>query len=103
MPEGRDDHPQAAAPVCGGRTADAQCATRRVMFGTMAGGENPGPGRPEKNWAQCLVDDLMMFRATEGFTESVPLVFDVEAVLWPTAGKKGGKWYWESSKRRNVS
>ena len=21
----------------------------RVMFGTMAGGENPGPGRPEKN------------------------------------------------------
>ena len=24
--------------------------TRRVMFGTMAGGENPGLGRPEKNW-----------------------------------------------------
>ena len=22
---------------------------RRAMFGTMAGGENPGPGRPEKN------------------------------------------------------
>ena len=25
--------------------------TRWVMFGTIAGGENPGPGRPEKNWA----------------------------------------------------
>ena len=25
--------------------------TRRVMFGTMAGGVNPGRGRPEKNWA----------------------------------------------------
>ena len=25
--------------------------THRVMFGTFAGGENPGPGRPEKNWA----------------------------------------------------
>ena len=25
--------------------------THRVMFGTLAGGENPGPGRPEKNWA----------------------------------------------------
>ena len=37
--------------------------TRRVMFGTMAGGENPGPGRPETNWAQCLVDDLRVFRA----------------------------------------
>ena len=23
---------------------------RRVMFRTMAGGENPGPGRPAKNW-----------------------------------------------------
>ena len=67
--------------------------TRRGMFGTMAGGENPGPGRPEKNWAQCLVDDLRVFRATEGSTESIPLVFGVETVLWPTADKKGGKWY----------
>ena len=48
--------------------------SRRVMFGTMAGGENPGPGRPEKNWAQRLVDDLRVFRATEPSTESVPLV-----------------------------
>ena len=61
--------------------------TRRVMFGTMAGGENPGPSRPEKNWAQCLVDDLSVFRATGGSTESVPSVFGVETVLWPTAAK----------------
>ena len=27
--------------------------THRVMFGTMADEENPGPGLPEKNWAQC--------------------------------------------------
>ena len=33
-----------------------------------------------------------MFRATEGSTESVPLVFGVETVLWPTSTKKGGKW-----------
>ena len=46
--------------------------TRQVMFETTAGGENPEPGRPEKNWAQCLVDNLMVFRATEGSTESVP-------------------------------
>ena len=25
--------------------------TYRVMFGTLAGGENKGPRRPEKNWA----------------------------------------------------
>ena len=26
--------------------------THRFMFGTIAGGGNPGPGRTEKNWAQ---------------------------------------------------
>ena len=24
--------------------------THRLVFGTFAGGENPGPGSPEKNW-----------------------------------------------------
>ena len=67
--------------------------TRRVMFGTMAGEENPAPGRPEKNWAKCLVDDLRVFRATEGSPESIPLVFGAVTVLWSTASKKGGKWY----------
>ena len=57
-----------------------QRLTRWVMFGTMAGGESPGPGRPEKNWAQCLVDDFRVFRASEGSAESVPLVFGVEKV-----------------------
>ena len=63
------------------------------MFGTMAGGENLGPGPPEKNWAQCQVDDVRVFRATKGSTESSPLVFGVETVLWPTAAEKGRKWY----------
>ena len=67
--------------------------TRRVMLGTMAGGENPGPGRPKNNWDQCLVDDFRVFRATEGSTESSPLVFGVDTVLWPTAAKNGEKWY----------
>ena len=67
---------------------------RRVMFGTMAGGKNPGPGRPEQNWAQCLriVRDLRVFRANEGSMESFPLMFRVGTVIWPTAAKKGGKW-----------
>ena len=72
------------------------------MFGTMDGGESPGPGPPEKNWAQCLVDDLRVSRATKGSTESVPLVFGVETVLWPTAAKKGEKWY-RGVVERNVS
>ena len=78
--------------------------THRVMVGTMSGGENPGPRRPEKNWAQCLVDDLRVLRATEGSTESIPLVFGVGTVLlWPTAAKRVGSDIGESPKRRNVS
>ena len=67
--------------------------TRRVMLGTMAGGENLGPGRPEQNWTQCPVDDFRVFRADEGSTERVPLMFGVEPVIWPMAAKKGGNWF----------
>ena len=63
------------------------------MFGTLAGGENPGPGQPEKNWAQCLADDIRVFQATEGSTDSSPLLFGVETVFWPRAAKKSAKWY----------
>ena len=54
--------------------------TPRLMFRTIAGGENPGPGRPENNWAQCLADDLRVFQATEGSTESSPVLFGIETV-----------------------
>ena len=63
------------------------------MFGTMAGGESPGPGRPENNRAQCLADDLGGFQAAERSKESSPLLFGVDTVLWPRAAKKSGKWY----------
>ena len=67
--------------------------THRVMFGTMAGGVNPGRGRPGKNWAQGLVDDIRVFEATEGSTNSSPLLFEVETVLWPRAAKNSGNWH----------
>ena len=35
--------------------AKPELLTRRMMFGTMAGGENLGPGRPRKSWARCPV------------------------------------------------
>ena len=47
--------------------------THLVIFGTMAGGENPGLGRTAKNRAQCLADDIRVFQATEGFTDTAPL------------------------------
>ena len=67
--------------------------THRLMFGTMAGGENPAPGRPENNWAQCLADGIRVSQANEGSTDSSPLLFGVETVIWPRAAKKSGKWY----------
>ena len=72
------------------RTADERLA-RRVMFGTMAGAENPGPGRPENNWPRCQADDLRFSQATDGSTENFPLLFGAEAVLWPRAAEKSGK------------
>ena len=77
--------------------------TRQVMFGTMASGENPGPDRPEKNWDQCLVDDLRVFRATQGSTESFPLVFGVEPCYCTRPLGMVGSGIGESSKRWNVS
>ena len=87
------DHPQTACLlfVAAVQRTNIERLTFRVMFGTMAGGQNPGPGRPEKNWVQYLVDDPRVCRASEGLTERLPLVLGLEVVLWPTAAKKGGK------------
>ena len=73
------------------------------MLGTVAGGEDPEPGRPENNWVQCLADDLRGIQATDVSTESLPLSFGVDTVLRPRAAKTSGKRYWGSSKRRTVS
>ena len=54
-----------------------------------------GPGRPEKNWAHCLADDLRGFQATEGSKESSPPLVGVETVLWPRAATKSEKCYRE--------
>ena len=66
--------------------------TRRMVFVTMSGGENPAAGRPDNKRAQCLADDLRSFGATEVSTDSSPVLFEVETVLCPRAAKKSGKW-----------
>lgn len=65
----------------------------RVMFGTMTGGEGRRPGGQPKSWQKCLAEDLKVFRATEGSTAQVPLVFGVETAVWTVAATKVGKWY----------
>ena len=70
------------------RTANERL-THRMMFWTMPGAVNPGRGRPETNWAQCLVDDIKVVEASEGSTDSSPLLFGV----WPGAAKKCENWH----------
>ena len=67
--------------------------TRRVIVGATAGGEDPGPGRSEKRWAQSRADDLNVFRATHGSKESSISLSALDTVLRPTAANIGGKWY----------
>ncbi|CAB1113062.1 unnamed protein product [Ectocarpus sp. CCAP 1310/34] len=38
---------------------------KRLMFGELVGGEDPGQGNPEQNWLTCLKDDMKMFEARE--------------------------------------
>ena len=54
---------------------------KRLMFGELAGGEEPGRGNPEQNWLVCLKDDLKMFGATHGSTADQPCVFGVPKLV----------------------
>ena len=69
---------------------------KRLAFGTLAGGEDPGPGCPEQNWLKCLRDDFQAFGATDGSTDDKRLMFGVESALWPFAAKKEGGIPWHA-------
>lgn len=59
----------------------------------MAGGDTPRPRRPE-NRARCLLrDDIDVFRANKGPTETYLLLFGLETMSSRTAVYKGGKGY----------
>ena len=50
---------------------------KRLMFGELVGGENPGRGGPELNWLKCLKDDLKMFEARHGSTPDKQSFFGI--------------------------
>eukprot|EP00903_Cladosiphon_okamuranus_P011544 g10868.t1 len=88
LPECGGHHPSMAPVVCGGRsTTTGQAASKRLMFGELAGGEKPGKGSPEKNWLTCLKDDLRVFGAPHGSTDDAPFVFGVPKLVWSEAAK----------------
>ncbi|CAM9331704.1 unnamed protein product [Pylaiella littoralis] len=68
---------------------------KRLMFGELVGGEDPGRGRPAQNWLKSLEDDFKAFGATDGSTDDRRLTFGIDTALWTTAAKenKGVPWY----------
>ena len=67
---------------------------KRLMDGKLVGGEDPGKGRPEQNWMDCLKDDFQAFGATDGSTVDNRLTFGVDRAVWTlrrrlTMGRRG--------------
>ena len=68
---------------------------KRLMDGKLLGGEDPGKGRPEQNWMDCLKDDFQAFGATDGSTVDNRLTFGVDRAVWTLAAKMddGAPWH----------
>ena len=59
----------------------------------MTGTDGRNPGGQPSTWHICLVEDVKVFRATEGSTEHCTLVFGVDTAVWTVPANKTGKWY----------
>lgn len=65
---------------------------KRLMFGELVGGEEPGRECPEQSWLTCLKeDDLKVLGARHGSTNDGRCTFGVPKLIWTKAAKvKGG-------------
>ena len=77
-------------PFLTAHRAKPEQLTRRVIFWTMTGGENPAPGRPGNARARCLVGAVVVLGTKEGSTDTSPSLFGVETVVWSTVVKHDG-------------
>ena len=68
---------------------------KRLIDGKLVEGEDPGKGRPEQNWMDCLKDDFQAFGATDGSTVDNRLTFGVDRAVWTLAAKmdNGAPWH----------
>ncbi|CAB1103354.1 unnamed protein product [Ectocarpus sp. CCAP 1310/34] len=69
---------------------------KRLMFGELVGGENPGRGSPEQNWLICLKDDLKMIEARHGSTPDKRSFFGIPKPDWDEAAKVEGGVPWHA-------
>ena len=68
---------------------------KRLLDGKLVGEEDPGKGRPEQNWMDCLTDDFQVFGATDGSTVDSRLTFGVDRAVWTLVAKMddGAPWH----------
>ena len=70
----------------------AERLPKRLMDGKLFGVEDPGKGRPEQDWLDCLKDDFQSFGATDGSTVDNLLTFGVDRAVWTLAAKMDDGW-----------
>ena len=67
---------------------------KRLVDGKLVGAGNPGKGRPEQNWLDCLKDDFQAVGATDGSRMDNRLTFGVNTAVWTLAAKMGNGVPW---------
>ena len=81
VPKRGSHHPTTATSVRGSHGQTTCRAPPEAADGRKTsrggGGEDPGKGRPEQNWLDCLKGDFQAFGATDGFTVDNRLTFGV--------------------------
>ena len=80
----------------------AERLPKRLLDGKLVGGEDPGKGRPEKNWLDCLKDDFQAFGATGGSTVDSRLTFGVDRAVRTLAAKMGDGAPWHKGVLQGV-
>ena len=96
VPKRGSYHSTTATSVRGARARQpAGRLPKRLMDGKLVGGEDPGKGRPEQNWMDCLKNDFQAFGATDGSTVDNRLTFGVDRAVWTLAAKMddGAPWH----------
>ena len=92
MGEHRNDHLSSPA-ICFLAEQKGERLCGKVRSAIVTDGEDPKQGAQWKTWNKCVVDDLIVFEATEGPTGHPPLVLAVEIAVWTIPAKKAGKRY----------
>ena len=96
VPKRGSYHPTTASSDRGSHGQTTRRAPPEAADGRKTSrGEDPGKGRPEQNWLDCLKDDFQAFGTTDGSMVDNRLTFGVDKAVWTLAAKMddGAPWH----------